>query len=67
MQHRFWDITEVLHWIVQHAVQVILIWTGVGWVSIIDLASAENTRGIVESWPESFIDMLSSINTKTID
>lgn len=67
MQHRLWDKTEVLHWIVQHAVQVILIWTGVGWVSIIDLASAENTGGIVESRPESFIDMLSSINTKTVN
>lgn len=67
MHHKLYDITGVLHWIVQHAVQVILIWAGVGRVSIIDLASAENTRGIVESWPESFIDMLSSINAKAVN
>jgi hypothetical protein len=52
-----------LHWIVEHAVHIVLVGAGVGWISVEHFSSDKYASGGVEVGKEILINMLSSINT----
>ena len=56
-----------LHRIVEHGIHVVLIGERVTWIATIDLSSHENTGRIAKTRPERGMNVLSRVNTETID
>lgn len=57
----------MVHWVVKHSVHDLLVWAGVLWITLENLADTVNARRIVEVCPKVLLDVPDCVDSEAIN